>query len=157
MIALVAAALDTVTAGQTTADVDEFDLDEVEEETTLSDVVNIHKVTTSLGAGWSANFELVQAIHGELDEAIVITHRALPTKITVVPTDFLSPTGETEVYLRPSPFDTRTKVGTVDSVEQALTQVEQRTRVLSNRVSPETLSGEGADIPTARRQNGVTA
>lgn len=156
MIALVAAAINAVSARQTTSD-DDFDLAEVEEETTLSDVVNIHEVTMSLDEGWSANFEIVQAIHSELDEAIVITHRALPAKITVVPTDFLNPTGETEVYHRPSPFGERRKLGTVDSVEQALAQVEQRTRVLTNRASSETLSGNGAEIPTARRQNSVTA
>jgi hypothetical protein len=138
MIALIATAINAASgkSGSEIADAtaDDVELEDVETETTLSDVVDIYQLSDTLSGHWTANFSLLQSFSDGLDEAIVITHRSLPTELTIVPTDFLNPTGETEVHLDgPSPTESRKHVATFDTLREAVEDAERRACEASDR------------------------
>lgn len=162
MIALIATAINAVSDSSDTETTDAAEdavaLEDVETETTLSDVVDIHQLSNGLSGHWTANFSLLQSFSDGLDEAIVISHRSLPTELTVVPTDFLNPAGETEVHLDgPSPTETRKHVDTFDTLSEAVEDAERRAYEFSDRADARPHSTKQVQMYSVKATGGSVA
>ncbi|KZX46218.1 MULTISPECIES: hypothetical protein [unclassified Haloarcula] len=131
MIALIATVINAVSDSSDikTAGADEapIALEDVKTETTLSDVVDIHRLSNEFNAHWTARFNLSQSSEDGLYETINISHRSSHMELTVVPADYLKPTGKTELYLDDSSFtNSRKHVNTFDTLDDAIEEVKSR-------------------------------
>ena len=97
-------------------------LDSVEETTTISDQVDIERLTQWLPDQWSPAVEIVRFRGKPLAETLRITNRRDGARITLRPVDLEAPTERVEIYTRRAPTAERTHRGTADSLAAGLTE-----------------------------------
>lgn len=103
-------------------------LDDVEEQTTLSDVIAPSEIAHQLTGGWDVQFEITQGQSGSLNQVATITHNQLPTEYRLEPTDTFDPNGEMALTRRQSPSSGRDVLNTTETLGDAITLLSQRLR-----------------------------
>ncbi|CDK38205.1 hypothetical protein [Halorubrum sp. AJ67] len=103
-------------------------LDDVEERTTLRDVITPSEIAHQFEGGWDVTFEITQGRSGSLNQVATITHNQLPTEYRLEPTDTFDPNGEVAVTRRQSPSSGRDVLNTTETLGDAITLLSQRLR-----------------------------
>lgn len=103
-------------------------LDDVEEQTTISDVVRPSEIAHQLTGGWDVQFEITQGRQGELNQVATITHNQLPTEYRLEPTDTFNPNENVTLTRRLTPSSGRDVLNTADTLGDAITLLSQRLR-----------------------------
>lgn len=101
-------------------------LDDVEEQTTISDVTTPAEIAHQLAGGWNVQFEVTQNRRGRLNQVATITHNQLPTEYRLEPTNAFDPEGEVTITRRQSRSSGRDKLNTVDTLAGAINLLNQR-------------------------------
>lgn len=98
----------------------EASLDEVDEESTIGDYIEIIERGSRLPDNWRVEPDIVQFSGETLAEVVRLTCGEDGFRITLKPVDMLAPTETVKLYTRLSPSTGRTRRATVDSLSAAV-------------------------------------
>lgn len=98
----------------------EHSLEEVTEQQTISDVVDVAALQRRLPAGWGASVELVQSESESLLEAIRIERSVEDPQLLFVPAEMSTPSGCIEFYEQWQFDGKRTHLLTAESLSEAV-------------------------------------
>ena len=100
-------------------------LDETEAVQTIGDCIETYDLDSRFPDGWCVERDIVQFSGDSLAEVVALTHSGDGFRITLKPVEMEAPTERVEIYRRPSPFESRQRHTTADSLSAAVAAAER--------------------------------